>query len=135
MTRKDWGPVASVLPLFQAIGRASLILDMQDSHSGNLAMRLKDDKGRIRMAIAAVRPAKRLEAKGIATDIKILTGDPAEAIVSFAEKNPCDLIVMASRGRSGTTRWAVGSVADKVFRASAVPVLMVKPPKPPAKKK
>jgi len=78
------------------------------------------------------RTAKRLEAKGISTTIKVLTGDPAEAIVSFAEKD-CDIIVMASHGRSGVTRWAVGSVADKVFRASAVPVLMVKASKLPAK--
>jgi nucleotide-binding universal stress UspA family protein len=80
------------------------------------------------------RTAKRLEAKGISTNIKVMTGDPAEAIVSFAEKNLCDIIVMASHGRSGVTRWAVGSVADKVFRASTVPVLMVKAPKQPAKK-
>ena len=80
------------------------------------------------------RTAKRLEAKGIATGIKVLTGDPAEAIVSFAEKNPCDIIVMASHGRSGATRWAIGSVADKVLRASSVPVLVVKAPKQAAKK-
>ncbi len=81
------------------------------------------------------RAARKLEAKGIATDIRVLTGDPAEAIVSYTEKNPADVIVMASHGRSGVTRWAVGSVADKVFRASKVPVLMVKTPaKPPRKR-
>jgi nucleotide-binding universal stress UspA family protein len=79
------------------------------------------------------RTAKRLEAKGIPTNIKVLTGDPAEAIVSYAESNPCDIIVMASHGRSGVTRWAIGSVADKVFRASSVPVLMVKASERPAK--
>jgi len=79
------------------------------------------------------RTAKRLEAKGISTNIKVLTGDPAEAIVSYAEKSPCDIIVMASHGRSGVTRWAIGSVADKVFRASSVPVLMVKASERPAK--
>jgi nucleotide-binding universal stress UspA family protein len=81
------------------------------------------------------RTAKRLEAKGIPTNIKVMTGDPSEAIVSFAENNPIDIIVMASHGRSGVTRWAVGSVADKVFLASTVPVLMVKAPKRPARKK
>jgi nucleotide-binding universal stress UspA family protein len=81
------------------------------------------------------RAAKKLEAKGVTVNIKVLTGDPAEAIVSFAEKGPCDLIVMASHGRSGVTRWAIGSVADKVFRASTVPVLMVKAPIPAVKKK
>lgn len=80
------------------------------------------------------RTAKRLESKGITTSIKVLTGDAAEGIVSFAEKD-CDIIVMASHGRSGVTRWAVGSVADKVFLASSVPVLMVKAAKLPAKKR
>lgn len=75
------------------------------------------------------RTAKKLEDKGITIDIKVLTGHPGEAIVSYAENNPCDIIVMASHGRSGVTRRAVGSVADKVFRASSVPVLMVKAPK------
>lgn len=81
------------------------------------------------------RAAAKLEAKGITVDIRVLTGDPAEAIVSYAEKNPCDIIVMASHGRSGVTRWAIGSVADKVFRASKAPVLMVKTPEEAAPKR
>ena len=72
------------------------------------------------------KTADRLKSKGVNTDIEVLTGDPSEAIVTYAENNPCDIIVMASHGRSGVTRWAIGSVADKVFRASSVPVLMVK---------
>ena len=72
------------------------------------------------------RVADKLKAKGISTAIEVLNGDPSEAIVTYAENNPCDIIVMASHGRSGVTRWAIGSVADKVFRASSVPVLMVK---------
>ena len=99
----------------------------QDRYEGMLAT------GK-RPGVYLQRTAKKLEDKGIPTAIKVLTGDPSEAILSFAEKNPCDIIVMASHGRSGVTRWAVGSVADKVFRASSVPVLMVKAPKPPAKK-
>ncbi|MBN2098758.1 MAG: universal stress protein, partial [Dehalococcoidia bacterium] len=39
----------------------------------------------------------------------------------------CEIIVMASHGRSGLGRWALGSVADKVFRASTIPILMVGP--------
>jgi nucleotide-binding universal stress UspA family protein len=78
------------------------------------------------------RTAERLKAKGISTHIELLTGDPSEAIVSYADNSPCDIIVMASHGRSGVTRWAIGSVADKVFRASSVPVLMVKASERPA---
>ncbi len=72
------------------------------------------------------RTAKRLEDKGIRANIKVLTGDPSKAIISYTENNPCDIIVMASHGRSGVTRRAIGSVADKVWRASRVPVLIVK---------
>jgi len=78
------------------------------------------------------RTAERLKAKGINTHIELLTGDPSEAIVSYADNSPCDIIVMASHGRSGVTRWAIGSVADKVFRASSIPVLMVKASERPA---
>jgi nucleotide-binding universal stress UspA family protein len=98
----------------------------QERYEGMLA-------GGKRPGVYLQRTAKRLEAKGITTSIKVLTGDPAEAIVSFAEKNPFDIIIMASHGRSGVSRWAIGSVADKVFRASSVPVLMVKASERPAK--
>lgn len=49
----------------------------------------------------------------------------AEAILNTAAAEPADLIVMASHGRSGMTRWMLGSVADKVLRGSDVPVMVV----------
>ena len=72
------------------------------------------------------RIAKRLQKKGFTVRAAVLLGHPAEEITVFAEEYNVSLIVMASHGRSGLTRWAYGSVADKVFRASPVPVLMVK---------
>lgn len=45
-------------------------------------------------------------------------GNPAEAIVDFVSKWEHKLIVMATHGRSGIGRWAIGSVADKVVRAA-----------------
>lgn len=71
---------------------------------------------------------KKLTAKGINTCNSVLIGDPAGEIALKAEQDGCDLIIMASHGRTGPSRWALGSVADKVFRASRVPVLMVKHP-------
>jgi nucleotide-binding universal stress UspA family protein len=72
--------------------------------------------------------AKALEAKGIRVRTEVLMGNPAEEITIFAKYNDIDLIIMSSHGRSGPSRWAYGSVADKTFRASQVPVLMVKAP-------
>jgi nucleotide-binding universal stress UspA family protein len=74
------------------------------------------------------RVAKAMEAKGIKVDTEVLLGNPAEEIVTYAKHPGCDIIVMSSHGRSGPSRWAHGSVADKVFRASCVPVLMVRAP-------
>ncbi len=74
------------------------------------------------------RIAKGLEAKGVQVRTEVLLGKPAEKIVSFAEHNGTDIIVMSSHGRSGPSRWVYGSVADRVLRASCVPVLMVRAP-------
>ena len=74
------------------------------------------------------RLVKALEAKGIRARAEVCLGNPAEEIANFAEHNNIDLIVMSSHGRSGPSRWAYGSVADKIFRASCVPVLMVRAP-------
>jgi nucleotide-binding universal stress UspA family protein len=72
--------------------------------------------------------AKKLAAKGINASTEVLLGKPAEAIVDYAKHHGCDLIVMASHGRSGPSRWAYGSVADKILRSSSVPVLIVRAP-------
>jgi nucleotide-binding universal stress UspA family protein len=72
------------------------------------------------------RIAKAMEAKGIKVDTEVLLGDPAEEIVIYAKHPGCDLIVMSSHGRSGIHRWTHGSIADRVFRGSPAPVLMVK---------
>ncbi|MDH4268738.1 MAG: universal stress protein [Dehalococcoidia bacterium] len=74
------------------------------------------------------RIAEKLESKGVKVHTEVLFWPPAEAIASYAEQNGADIIVMSSHGRSGPSRWAYGSVADKVLRASCVPVLMVRAP-------
>lgn len=74
------------------------------------------------------RIAKGLKSKGIDVHTEVLLGNPAEEIAIYAEYNDCDIVVMASHGRSGPSRWAHGSVADKVFKAICVPVLMVRAP-------
>jgi len=39
------------------------------------------------------------------------------------------LIVLASHGRGGLQRWALGSVAERVLEATGVPLLIVRPPR------
>jgi nucleotide-binding universal stress UspA family protein len=53
-------------------------------------------------------------------------GDPGELILSTAEARRSDLIVMASHGRSGVARWALGSVTERVLRHGTLPLLIVR---------
>ena len=49
---------------------------------------------------------------------------PAEGILETAQKNGCDLIVMASHGRRGISRMLLGSQATEIVALSAIPVLV-----------
>ena len=48
-----------------------------------------------------------------------------EAIIATATDRGCDLIVMASHGRSGLSAVVLGSVTNKVLTHTKVPVLVV----------
>jgi nucleotide-binding universal stress UspA family protein len=74
------------------------------------------------------RIARAMEAKGIKVVTEVLMGSPADEITIYAKDPGCDIIVMSTHGRSGPSRWAHGSVADRILRASCVPVLMVRAP-------
>jgi nucleotide-binding universal stress UspA family protein len=52
----------------------------------------------------------------------------AESIAEYAEKNSADIILIASHGRSGISRWVMGSVADRILRSARVPVMMIRAP-------
>jgi nucleotide-binding universal stress UspA family protein len=72
--------------------------------------------------------AGRVNLNGVEIQKHLITGRAAESIAEYATKNDVDLIAIATHGRSGPSRWAHGSVADKVLRISCVPVLMVRAP-------
>ena len=74
------------------------------------------------------RVAKGLESKGIKVQTEMLMGNPAEELTIYTKTENCDLVIMASHGRSGPSRWTHGSVAEKVFRTSHISVLMVRAP-------
>jgi nucleotide-binding universal stress UspA family protein len=72
------------------------------------------------------RITRQLGESGMDVRNDITEGDAAERIVDYADKHGVDLIVMATHGRSGIGRWALGSVADRVVHHSHVPVLLVR---------
>ncbi len=58
MNHRKWKASQEVLKLFQSIGRASLLYDIQDSHSGNMAIRIKDEAGLDQIIITATGSQK-----------------------------------------------------------------------------
>ena len=74
------------------------------------------------------RAKKHLSEAGLEVRVEVLFGRPAERIAEYAMKREVDLIAMSTHGRSGFSRWVFGSVAQKVLRAVAVPILLIRPP-------
>ena len=59
---------------------------------------------------------------------RMLSGDPANAIVRLADEEHVDMIVMGTHGRTGLARLLMGSVAEAVVRRANCPVLTYKHP-------
>ncbi|MFC1860256.1 universal stress protein [Chloroflexota bacterium] len=78
--------------------------------------------------------AKRLKAKGGVVETRVEVGSAAEEIIRVADEMDVDLIAMSTHGRHGISRWAFGSVTDKVLHGASKPVLVVRPSKEAAKK-
>ncbi len=58
---------------------------------------------------------------------EVLVGKATDTIVDYAKKNPFDLIVMATHGRSGLGRLVYGSVAVNLLNGVSNPIFLVKP--------
>lgn len=67
-----------------------------------------------------------LKGQGVVAHCAALEGDVAAEIITFAERNGFDLIAMATHGRSGIGRFVMGSIAEKVVRATIKPVLLIR---------
>ncbi|HIP73453.1 MAG TPA: universal stress protein [Anaerolineae bacterium] len=59
-------------------------------------------------------------------EVRVESGDPASVIVDMAQEEGVDLIVMSTHGRSGISRWLLGSVTEKVLCQAPCPVLSVR---------
>ena len=70
---------------------------------------------------------KKLTDAGLQATWTVKTGQqvPAE-IIDYAKENGVDLIIMSTQGRSGISRWVLGSVAHKVLARAETPILLVR---------
>jgi nucleotide-binding universal stress UspA family protein len=90
----------------------------------NEKMFLKERKSLAAMYLNEV--ISRVKQGGISYKTEVLVGKVADSLVDYVDANEIDLVLIATHGRSGISRWVRGSIADRVLRASRAPVLMVR---------
>jgi nucleotide-binding universal stress UspA family protein len=114
--------------LARQAGVTLILLRAAEAHAGPMGDIIEAQVDVMREAeeyLAAAR-ARVLAAGAARVEVSAWYGPPAEAIVEAARHRHADLIVMASHGRSGIARLVLGSVAESVLRATAVPILLIR---------
>lgn len=76
------------------------------------------------------RVAATLQKKRLAVRTLLRVGTAYHAIVETAKRLKADLIIMSTHGRTGLSHVLMGSVAERVVRSAACPVLTVRGQKP-----
>jgi nucleotide-binding universal stress UspA family protein len=89
---------------------------------------LTDYYGKVRQEtenyLAAV--ARRVDDAGVTVQTLVEEGERAGAIVDAAAEEEVDLIIMTTHGRTGLSRWVLGSVAERVLHEAPCPVLILR---------
>jgi nucleotide-binding universal stress UspA family protein len=92
--------------------------------------------GRFRARVDQVRESREKQAQalvergrrqGIDVSFLVWTGDPGDQIVSAAEAERVDMVLVGSHGRGAVGRLFLGSVSEHVVRNAPCPVLVVRP--------
>jgi nucleotide-binding universal stress UspA family protein len=85
------------------------------------------------LAISAENALKGVVAQRVSPKVRtlatVVTGDPAGEIVGKAQDENADLVIIATHGLTGWRHLVFGSVAEKVVRTAACPVLTIREPR------
>ncbi|QLH85082.1 universal stress protein [Halosimplex pelagicum] len=73
----------------------------------------------------ALEGVQRLAPEDVAVETVTVEGTPSTEIVRYTRERPVDVVVMGTHGRGGIDRLLLGSVAERVVRKSAVPVVTI----------
>ena len=74
---------------------------------------------------AVAHIGEKAEEEGISFNKVILKGNPSDELLRYSKELGVDILVMGSIGRTGISKFLLGSVAEKVVRHSEVPVVVV----------
>ncbi|MEO8456489.1 MAG: universal stress protein [Chloroflexota bacterium] len=88
---------------------------------------LLNEAGRLAGEQYLAATEQELSAKGLTVRSTLTRGRPHIAIARTCDLEGIDLVVMTTHGRSGVSRWTMGSVADKVLRTTSTPLILIHP--------
>jgi len=96
-----------------------------ESPSSGIAPEVWEESERERAGEAVDAAVAALPAD-VPVERAVVEGVPRTAILDYVDAEPIDVVVMGTHGRTGLDHYLIGSVAEKVVRASPVPVLTVR---------
>ncbi len=104
-----------------------LMIMAPEPRGGGLSL---EDLAKEQAELGLAEARATLQKRGIETHVRLGVGDPAHEIIELAGAGHFELVVMATRGRSGLPHLLLGSVAEKVVRHAQCPVVTVRQPAP-----
>ena len=121
--RADGQPVHLIL--LRAVGPVALVAADPLLYDELMRMGIDEAQAYLNTAVTALKP------QGVAIETHATAGSAASVIVQYAEANDVDLIVMSSHGRTGSSRWVYGSVAEKVLHHAPCATMIIRAHVPP----
>jgi nucleotide-binding universal stress UspA family protein len=104
-----------VVPFMSIYGSPDLVMSL-----------IVDEKQKEAAERSLINLAEEMKTRGHKVTAMVRKGQQvAVEIIDFAKESGVDLIVMCTHGRSGITRWVLGSVAHKVLTRAETPILLI----------
>jgi len=108
------------LILLRVVGPVALVAADPLLYDELMRMGIDEAQAYLNTVVTSLRPG------AVAVEAHAAAGSAASAIVQYAETNGVDLIVMSSHGRTGSSRWVYGSVAEKVLHHAPCATIIIR---------
>jgi len=108
------------LILLRVVGPVALVAADPLLYDELMRMGIDEAQAYLNTVVTSLKPGQ------VAVEAHAAAGSAANAIVQYAETNGVDLIVMCSHGRTGSSRWVYGSVAEKVLHHASCATIIIR---------
>lgn len=119
-----------VVPLPLTAGPSRGLMPSANWHGGGLYDNIEQREREASAYLEHVATELRRSGMTVTTRV-VVHAQAAQAILEVGDALHADVVALSTHGRAPLVRWVIGSVADKVVRASQLPVLVFRPPPQP----